>query len=346
MEYHFRNLVFEGGGVKGIAYLGAMEVLQEKGIMQNIQRVGGTSVGAINAAMIALGYTLEEQKDILWKLEFTKFQDSSRGIFRNGYRMIKKYGWNKGDYCLKWIGELTARKLGNPKATLKDLKEKGKPDLYVYSTNLCSRFGEVFSAEHTPDMSITDAVRISMSFPVYFAAVRNTKGDVYVDGGCLNNYPVKLFDREKYILPENRVKMAVPRPYYIKENERFLMNHPNSSPYTYNKETLGFRLDSKQEIAAFRHDEPSEHKIKKFRDYVKELAVTMLGSQDNAHLHSDDWQRTIYIDSLGVSTMAFTLPPETKNALVKSGRDGAKTYFDWYDAGQGKIVNRPEYREP
>lgn len=33
MTYNFRNLIFEGGGVKGIAYLGAIDVLSQKGIM-------------------------------------------------------------------------------------------------------------------------------------------------------------------------------------------------------------------------------------------------------------------------------------------------------------------------
>ncbi len=36
MSYHFKNLVFEGGGVKGIAYVGAMEILADKGILQKI----------------------------------------------------------------------------------------------------------------------------------------------------------------------------------------------------------------------------------------------------------------------------------------------------------------------
>jgi len=53
MAYHFRNLVFEGGGVKGIAYIGALEVLDKKGIMSDIQRFGGTSAGAINTVVLA-----------------------------------------------------------------------------------------------------------------------------------------------------------------------------------------------------------------------------------------------------------------------------------------------------
>jgi len=40
MGYHFSNLVFEVGGVKGIAYVGALQVLEEKGILANIVRAG------------------------------------------------------------------------------------------------------------------------------------------------------------------------------------------------------------------------------------------------------------------------------------------------------------------
>ena len=34
MTYPFRNLVFEGGGVKGIAYVGAMKVLEKQEILK------------------------------------------------------------------------------------------------------------------------------------------------------------------------------------------------------------------------------------------------------------------------------------------------------------------------
>jgi NTE family protein len=342
MAYHFKNLVFEGGGVKGIAYLGALEVLEEKGIMQNIKRVGGTSVGAINAVLIALKYTRDEQKKILWNLDFKDFQDSTWGIFRNLYRVMNRYGWNKGDFAKKWIGNLVADKLGNPEATFKDLKAKGYPDLYVYGTNLCTHYGEVFSIERTPDMSIAEAVRISMSIPLYFAAVRNASKDVYVDGGCLNNYPVKLFDREKYIEPANLPTMGrSDRQYYIDANKEFLEKHPGRSPYIYNKETLGFRLDSKEEIIAFRYNEPRTYEIKKFTDYVKGLIKTVLDSQNNIHLHSDDWHRTIYIDTKGVSTTDFGLSDQKKTELIGSGKQGATDYFKWFDAAAEPIFNRP-----
>jgi len=342
MAYHFRNLVFEGGGVKGIAYVGAMQVLEEEGILPDIRRVGGTSAGAINATLFALGFSNIETKNVLKKLDFNNFMDDSWGAARDTERLINRFGWYKGDFFHEWISGHIKKKLGDSNATFQNLKEAGKPDLYVYGTNLSTRFGEVFSYEHTPKARIADAVRISMSIPLFFSAVRNARDDVYVDGGVLNNYPVKLFDREKYISPESRKKLAIKTDYYEKENKRFLQKHPSSSPYVYNAETLGFRLDSKQEIAAFRYGaEPVHYKIDNFFDYVKSLVATIMESQGSTHLHSDDWQRTIYIDTLGVGTTDFDLSDTMKRNLEESGKKGAKDYFKWFNSPESNPVNRP-----
>ena len=160
MAYYFRNLVFEGGGVKGIAYVGAMKVLQEEGILQDIIRVGGTSAGAINATLFALGFTNIQVRNILKKLDFNNFMDDSWGAVRDTNRLVNRFGWYKGDFFHEWISGHIKKKLGDPYATFQDLKEDGKLQLYVYGTNLSTRFGEVFSYEHTPKTRIADAVRI------------------------------------------------------------------------------------------------------------------------------------------------------------------------------------------
>ena len=340
MPYHFRNLVFEGGGVKGIAYIGAMQVLEQKGILSNIQRIGGTSVGAINAVLLALGFTNAEQRDILWRLNFNNFLDDSWFI-PNIYRVINRYGWYKGDFFREWISGHVKKKIGTANATFQDLREAKKPDLYVYGTNLSTHFSEVFSAEHTPTMRVVDAIRISMSLPLFFTAVCNTRNDVYVDGGVLTNYPVKLFDRQKYIEPKLLASNAAKTEYHNEENEVFLRKHPSRSPYVYNKETLGFRLDSKKEIAAFRYNEPQLEKIDHFFEYIKALVKTILESQNNTHLHDDDWQRTIYVDTLGVSTTDFDLSDNVKSRLEDSGRKGAEAYFEWFDNPKNQPTNRP-----
>ncbi len=342
MAYHFKNLVFEGGGVKGIAYVGAMQMLKDEGILESIERVGGTSAGAINATLFALGFSVDEQRRILNRLNFNNFMDDSWGVIRDTERLINRFGWYKGDFFYDWISKHIKKKLGDPNATFTHLKAAKRPALYVYGTNLSTHFGEIFSIEHTPHVRIADAVRISMSIPLFFAAVRNPRDDVYVDGGVLNNYPVKLFDREKYIQPANLVAMAEKKPYYEKENKRFLKTHPGSSAYVYNKETLGFRLDSKQEIGVFRYGaQPAHEKIDDFFDYAKALISTILESQANSHLHSDDWHRTIYIDTLGVKTTEFDLSDARKKKLEASGAKGAKEYFAWFNSPKSTPYNRP-----
>ena len=70
-------MIFEGGGVKGIAYVGALQVMEEKGILSEITRVGGTYAGAINAVLMGLAFTPQETLRILNKLDFKKLYDKS-----------------------------------------------------------------------------------------------------------------------------------------------------------------------------------------------------------------------------------------------------------------------------
>jgi NTE family protein len=50
------NLVFEGAGIRGLVYGGAIAGLEAHGVLKNIRRVGGTSSGAITALLLCLGY--------------------------------------------------------------------------------------------------------------------------------------------------------------------------------------------------------------------------------------------------------------------------------------------------
>ena len=73
------NLVFEGGGPKGVSYVGALEALQDKGMLNEVQRVAGTSAGAITATLVALGYSPREMKKILMEFDLTLFLDPAPG---------------------------------------------------------------------------------------------------------------------------------------------------------------------------------------------------------------------------------------------------------------------------
>jgi len=338
MEYNFKNLVFEGGGVKGVAYLGAMEVLEQKQILQKIERVGGTSAGAINALLFGLGYTNKEIKQIIMSLDFESFLDDSFGVIRDTIRLIKDFGWHKGDNFRNWIADIIEYKTGNPNATFADLKrnkDKGFRDLYFIGVNLSTGFATTFSYEDTPNFPIADAIRISMAIPLFFTAIKNN-GDVFVDGGLLNNYPIKLFDKEKYTSNKKAVRKT---EYY----ENYNQENIQKDLLVYNKETLGFKLDNKTEIAIFKNTKkPDSKKIKNIFDYIKNLINTVLEFQSNQHIHGDDWQRTIYIDTLGVKTTDFDISNNKKVKLAESGKKHTERYFEWFDNKANVPINKFE----
>src|SRR5690606_4475599 len=116
---------------------------------------------------------------------------------------------------------------------------------------------------------------------------------------------------------------------------------PGRSPYVYNRPTLEMRLDTRDQIGLFRYDEPLQSKpIKKFSDYAKALVTALLNAQEHMHLHSDDWQRTIYIDTLDVGTTDFDISEQEKQELVRQGIEGAERYFQWFEDPNESPVNR------
>ena len=88
----YRNLVMEGGGIKGVAYGGALIELESRGVLLQIQRVGGTSAGAIQACLLAVGYSAAEISQIIADTPIETFNDWGT-VFRAGERFLKKFGW-------------------------------------------------------------------------------------------------------------------------------------------------------------------------------------------------------------------------------------------------------------
>uniref|UniRef100_A0A6M3IW57 PNPLA domain-containing protein n=1 Tax=viral metagenome TaxID=1070528 RepID=A0A6M3IW57_9ZZZZ len=287
-----KNMVFEGGGVKGIAYVGALEVFEEQGLLKNVEGFGGTSAGAIMACLCALKLPIKKMLDILWKLDFNALMDDDWGALRDTHRLLHDFGWYKGDYFLQWIKGIIHAETGMDDLTFYDLHHITYRDLRVIGANLSTGYSEVFSYKDTPFLTVAAAVRISMSIPLFFKAVPMT-GGLYVDGGLFRNFPVQLFDEE------------------------FLL-----------EETVGFRLDSTKEITAFKAGgKVAGDEIVNFKDYITSLVHAIMNGQEDRHLHSKDWERTVYIDTGDVSSVDFDLSNEKKQALLKAGRLGAKNYL-------------------
>jgi len=132
------------------------------------------------------------------------------------------YGLYKGDAFLSWIKKrISFSKLGlNENSTFADLKENGGKDLYVFASDLYTKDIVEFSYRKTPDVIIAEAVRASMSIPMFFQAWRfsnnNPNDHLYVDGGVAYNYPLSTFDSNEF----------------------------TNDPSNINKQTLGFHLDN------------------------------------------------------------------------------------------------------
>lgn len=67
------DIVFEGGGAKGMAFVGSYKALNERG--HAYDRLLGTSAGAITAVLLAAGYTVQEMQDALAE------QENGRSVF-------------------------------------------------------------------------------------------------------------------------------------------------------------------------------------------------------------------------------------------------------------------------
>jgi len=86
--------------------------------------------------------------------------------------------------------------------------------------------------------------------------------------------------------------------------------------------------------------EPVASEIDDVFDYTHALVRTLLYAQEAVHLESEDWQRTVYIDTLGIGPFDFDIDRARKLALAVSGREHAQAWLRWYDDPGSRPFNR------
>ncbi len=106
----YENLIFEGAGIRGIAYSGVLTELEKCNIIDDIVKVGGTSAGAITALMVSIGYSSSEIFDIISDTKFQKFNDGEYMFIGGFSRLNSKYGWYKGEAFIKWLDKIIIAK--------------------------------------------------------------------------------------------------------------------------------------------------------------------------------------------------------------------------------------------
>jgi NTE family protein len=113
-EGHARDvdLVFEGGGLKGIGLAGAYSVLEERGFRP--QNMAGASAGAVVAALVAAGYSAAELRETIAQCDFSKLKDRARKgwlpLFSRTVSLLKDRGIYEGEAFLQWMTSLLEAK--------------------------------------------------------------------------------------------------------------------------------------------------------------------------------------------------------------------------------------------
>lgn len=164
----FENLVFEGGGGKGLAHIGVVRVLEQSGLRKYVRRVAGTSAGGLLAGAFALGYSSEELIKLLTKMNLGDvIQDNSFGIVQDTVRTFFEYGWNAGKEAHSFIGDMVKRKSGDPDLSFLALYKRFNIELCVVASNLTRACPAYFHVKTTPYVPIRDALRATMSIPLF-----------------------------------------------------------------------------------------------------------------------------------------------------------------------------------
>ncbi len=176
--------LFGGGAIRGVSYIGAIKAFEDVGINPDI--LGGSSVGAIFAALLALGYNSNELNNIFSKVNFNLFRDITIGIG-------PLFALSKGEVFLEWIRELIERKFYG------DSYKKGEnspvrfcdieKELVIITTDLANFKCNEFSKTETPDYEIASAIRISCCMPGLMKPVEYN-GKLLVDGDLQKSWPM------------------------------------------------------------------------------------------------------------------------------------------------------------
>lgn len=187
--------LFGGGAIRGVSYIGTIKALEELGVIPDT--LGGSSVGSIIAALLAVGYSAEEIKNVFLKVNFELFKDISIGIG-------PIFALSKGEVFLEWVRELIETKYygekykkgSNKAVTFEDIQK----NLVIITTDLSSFECKEFSRFCTPDYEIASAVRISCCMPGLMKPIEYNK-TLLVDGDLQKSWP--MWELSKNLQPKN-----------------------------------------------------------------------------------------------------------------------------------------------
>lgn len=296
------QLVFSGGGVRAVAYAGALEALTSAHDVRHIARVAGASAGSLAAALVALGAPPSHITRWLLDAPYASFADGGWGVAGETTRLMRRFGLHPGDTLSAFLQDCVARATAlhgepRPEITLSELGQGPYASLFVIATNLSRQSASILCAQTAPTLPVWKAVRMSMSIPGFFEPV-SWEGDLWVDGGVSWNYPIDLFELTGRPLP------GKPAP---------------------GGQTLGLCLGTRD---AMTEEAQGRVAIDGLESYFHALVSFALSESTRVHVTAQDLARTVFIPDEGVTTLDLEVSRERLEALVEGGQEAMRAWLE------------------
>ncbi|MDB9520322.1 patatin-like phospholipase family protein [Roseofilum reptotaenium CS-1145] len=332
--HYYADAIFEGGGVRGIALLGALRCCEDLGI--EWKKLAGTSAGSLTAAFLAASFPINKLEEILSSIDYNGIfsQKTSPFIFNGdpsddlqaplsmivSLLLTQQLGQYSSDPFRDWIAKTLKSRGIETFTDVKRLDPQRELKIVVSNITHCEMWVlpddlnpnsarlnkdqhshrqailQQHNLKHYQDFSIAEAVRLSSSIPLFFKPEK--LGNAYIlDGGLLSNFPLWIYDR------------------------------PSGDPLNPPKwPTFGFRLIDQT---------LNPPKINNALDLFTASLRSMANARDRYHVRHGDQGRVINIDvtKAKVTTTEFSLSSEKKVKLYRLGYKQTKDFFlyhwDW-----------------
>ena len=305
-KYNYKNLVLQGGGVKGFAHIGVVKKLEEIGLMNNIQRFAGTSVGALIASLLVIGFNADEIFEQKGKIDFSVFKVGS--LTTALYRIWKNYGIHEINTLQKQIESIIETKI-DPNITLGELYSLTNKDLVIVTCCLNKESAVYLHHSKFPNVKLIEAITSSMCVPMMFFPKKynflHDEKDLFVDGGIIDNFPLFVFnDLQK-----------------LEKGDIDSIDKLRIS-----KHTLGVKLICK--LNDNDHIRPYRKPIRSIMDFSLSLLNSMMSQSEHTIYQSHVYSKhTILVPTENIYFLEPDLTSIKIRQLIQNGEDSVEKYF-------------------
>lgn len=304
-EKVFENLVFEGGGVRGFAYCGVINELNNMKLLSQFKRFSGTSIGALFATLLAAGFSSREIIDIKDNLTLSNLAPGC--CISTTFKILNNFGVNSLSKLETQFREILKQKL-DPDITLIDLYKLSGKELVIVTCCLDMKKAVYLHHAQFPNVKLIDAIISSMSVPFIFKPNQYKflgTTDYYVDGGIVDNYPIWVFNDLDALYQGNMDNVDREKIPPVTLGLKLLCQDESNTVQVYNGRT----------------------KIKNIFNVGLQLINTLMLQIERSGISPSYITQTVPIFTGNVSFMDFNVSKETIKMLVKLGSDSVNNYF-------------------